>query len=140
MGVQIAVDKITAALAAHQRASIKHLIKDKRTFGLWSPRRCDVYVCDHQSGHLSQRLEIAATLWQNEISADVMYEAAVDESEDVTIAKCQNEGILSVFLCCITDITSSYLRFLIYHRGSSGGRQSFKIKSVLRGTEQEGGL
>jgi eukaryotic translation initiation factor 2-alpha kinase 4 len=96
-GVQIAVDKITAALAAHQRASIRHLIKDKRTFGLWSPRRCDVYVCDHQPGHLSQRLEIAASLWQNEISADVMYEAAVDESEDVTIAKCQNEGILSVF-------------------------------------------
>lgn len=96
-GVQIAVDKITAALATHQRASIKHLIKDKRTFGLWSPRRCDVYVCDHQPGHLSQRLEIAATLWQNEISADVMYEAAVGESEDVTIVKCQNEGILSVF-------------------------------------------
>lgn len=93
-GVQIAVDKITAALAAHQRASIKHLIKDRRTFGLWSPRRCDVYVCDYQSGHLAQRLEIAATLWQNDISADIMYEAAVDESEEVTIAKCQNEGIL----------------------------------------------
>jgi translation initiation factor 2-alpha kinase 4 len=51
-------------------------------------------VCDYQTGHLSQRLEIAALLWQNEISADVMYEAAVDESEDVTITKCQNEGIL----------------------------------------------
>jgi translation initiation factor 2-alpha kinase 4 len=40
------------------------------------------------------RLEIAALLWQNNISADIMYEAAVDEPEEVTIAKCQNEGIL----------------------------------------------
>ena len=33
-------------------------------------------------------------LWENGISADVMYEAAVDESDEVTITKCQNEGIL----------------------------------------------
>ena len=39
---------------------------------------------------------MAATLWQNEISADIMYDAAVDEPEDVTIAKCQSEGILWV--------------------------------------------
>jgi len=73
------------------------LIKDRRTYGLWSPRRCDVYVCDYQFGHLAERLEIASMLWQNEISADVMYDAAVEESEDVTIANCQNEGILQVF-------------------------------------------
>lgn len=93
-GVQIAVDKITAALAAHQRISIKHLIKDKGTYGLWSPRRCDVYIGGYQSGHLAERLEIASLLWQNEISADVMYDAAVEETEDVIISKCQSEGIL----------------------------------------------
>jgi eukaryotic translation initiation factor 2-alpha kinase 4 len=100
-GLQIAVDKITAALAAHQRASLKYLIKDRRTYGLWSPRRCDVYLCDYQAGHLAERLEIASMLWRNEISADVMYDVAVEESEEITIAKCQNEGILQVFHFCL---------------------------------------
>lgn len=119
-GVQIAVDKITASLAAHQRASIKQLIKDKRTYGLWSPRRCDVYICDYTSGKLSDRLEVAYMLWENGISADIMYDGAVDETDEVTIAKCQSEGIL----------------FLVYHKASAG-RPSYRIRSVLRGTEQE---
>src|SRR5258706_7969453 len=40
-GVQIAVDKITYALAAHQRNSIKTLLKEKRSYGLWSPSMCN---------------------------------------------------------------------------------------------------
>ncbi|KAG9057226.1 hypothetical protein FS842_008151 [Serendipita sp. 407] len=120
-GVQIAVDKITAALAAHQRASIRHLIKDKRTYGLWSPRRCDVYICGYQTGGLADRLKVASILWENNISADIMYDGAIDDSEDVLIGKCQNEGIL----------------FLVYPRGNVNGRPAYKIKSVLRGTEQD---
>lgn len=92
--MQIAVDKITAALAAHQRASVKQLVKEKKTYGLWSPRRCDVYICDYQSGYMAARLELAALLWENEISSDVMYEAAVDATEESNIAMCQREGIL----------------------------------------------
>lgn len=33
-------------------------------------------------------------LWENGISADIMYDGAVDETDEVTIAKCQSEGIL----------------------------------------------
>lgn len=42
-GVQIAVDKITYALAAHQRNSIKTLLKEKRSYGLWSPSKYTSY-------------------------------------------------------------------------------------------------
>lgn len=40
-GVQIAVDKITYALATHQRNSIRTLLKEKRSYGLWSPSKFD---------------------------------------------------------------------------------------------------
>ena len=96
VGLQISVEKITAALALFQSTSVKALIKEERSFGFWSPRRCDVYVVSHHPGHLQDRLEIVAYLWQNSISADIMYESSlssVDAHENHTDL-CAREGIL----------------------------------------------
>jgi len=120
-GVQIALDKITYALATHQRNSIKTLLKEKKSYGLWSPRRCDVYITSHSQGNLGERLEIVALLWQNEVSTDLMYDSEVGGNEDDLLAMAQREGIL----------------FLVSHRSGSGGRQTWRIKSVLRGTEHD---
>ncbi|KAI0954220.1 hypothetical protein AcV7_007513 [Taiwanofungus camphoratus] len=124
VAVQIAIDKITLALAAFQSASVKTLLKEQRSFGYWSPRRCDVYVVHYQAGYLADRLEVAALLWQHKISADVMYESSLPDTEHENhIDICSREGIL----------------FIVYPRVRSARRDqlAFKVKSVLKGTEHE---
>ena len=66
--MQIAVEKIAAALATFQSASIKTLVKEERSFGFWSPRRCDVYVVSYNRGYLQDRLEVVAYLWKHGIA------------------------------------------------------------------------
>ena len=97
-GVQIAVEKITAALASYQGASLKTLVKEERSFGFWSPRRCDVYVVSYHPGYLQERLEVAAYLWQHNISTDLMYETGLPDSEHGDYLDiCAREGILCVY-------------------------------------------
>ncbi|KAI8973080.1 Serine/threonine-protein kinase [Trametes punicea] len=123
VALQIYLEKITAALAAYQTASLRTLLKEQKSFGYWSPRRCDVYVVSYQPGYLAERLEIAATLWKHNISADVMYEAALRgmvESENY-VEQCSREGIL----------------FIVHAKPRIGSTSVYKVKSVLRGTETE---
>jgi translation initiation factor 2-alpha kinase 4 len=95
VGVQIAVDKIVAALAQFQSTSVKTLVSQQRSFGYWSPRRCDVYVVSYQPGLIQERLEVAALLWQHGISADVMYESGLPDTEQENhLDMCTREGIL----------------------------------------------
>lgn len=109
-GLQIDVDRIAMHLAAHQSISVGNLIREKRSFGVFSPRRCDVYIyvrllCSltkgqtyrylksFQVGHVAERLEIAALLWRHNISADLMYDDALNSEEDHMKA-CADQGIL----------------------------------------------
>ncbi|EKM52933.1 uncharacterized protein PHACADRAFT_259100 [Phanerochaete carnosa HHB-10118-sp] len=123
VGVQISLEKITVALASYQSASQKSL-KERKSYGYWSPRRCDVYVVSHQSGHLADRLEVTSLLWRNSISADMMYEFGLQtvEHENV-VEQCSREGIL----------------FIVYPRPRNARRDqpAFKVKSVLKGVEYE---
>ncbi len=93
--MQISLEKIAVALASFQSAALKTMLKERRSYGYWSPRRCDVYVVSHQEGYLSDRLEITSLLWKNNISADMMYEFGMltVEHENV-IEQCSREGIL----------------------------------------------
>ncbi|KAI6046986.1 kinase-like domain-containing protein [Pisolithus marmoratus] len=124
VAVQVALEKITVALATYQSTSVKALVKEQRSFGFWSPRRCDVYVMSFQPGFLQDRLEVAALLWQNSISADIMYEANLSDMDHESHNDlCSREGIL----------------FAVYIRSRSGRRDqtAFKVKSILKGTEHE---
>ncbi|KAI5992946.1 kinase-like domain-containing protein [Pisolithus albus] len=124
VAVQVALEKITVALAAYQSTSVKALVKEQRSFGFWSPRRCDVYVLSFQPGYLQDRLEVAALLWQNNISADIVYEGNLtDVDHESHNDLCSREGIL----------------FAVYIRSRSGRRDqtAFKVKSILKGTEYE---
>ncbi|KAL4071177.1 kinase-like domain-containing protein [Scleroderma yunnanense] len=124
VAVQIALEKITVALAAYQSTSVKTWVKEQRSFGFWSPRRCDVYVLSYQPGFLQDRLEVAALLWQNNISADIMYEGNLVDIENESHSDlCSREGIL----------------FAVYPRPRAGRRDllAFKVKSILKGTEYE---
>ncbi|KAI0083455.1 hypothetical protein BDY19DRAFT_998561 [Irpex rosettiformis] len=123
VGIQISLEKIAAALASFQSSSMKDSMKTGRSYGYWSPRRCDVYVAAHPSdldGTLLERLEVSAFLWRNGISADMMYEFGGAEGENV-VDQCTREGILFIV----------YPRARLYRRD----QPAFKVKSVLKSTE-----
>ncbi|KAI0696604.1 hypothetical protein BC835DRAFT_1341525 [Cytidiella melzeri] len=123
VGMQISLEKIAAALAAFQSSSLKDSLKTHRSYGHWSPRRCDVYVAAHPfdlDGTLSERLEVTSFLWRNNISADMMYEFGGAEGENI-IEQCSREGIL----------------FIVYPRARLHRRDlpAFKVKGILNKTE-----
>ncbi|KZT51783.1 kinase-like protein [Calocera cornea HHB12733] len=124
VGVQIATERIMQALLRNQSTTVKQLTSNKndeeRSFGLWAPRRADVYVCSFQAGKLSERIEIVNLLWSHGISADVMYESAVDDTLEKIMATCLKEGIL----------------YLVLTRAQATG-QVLRVKSVLRKTEAQ---
>lgn len=97
VALQIYLEKITATLAPYQNNFLdsQMLLKEPKSFGYWSPRRCDVYVVSYNAGHLAERLEVIAMLWKNNISADVMYESVFfDDKQEDYFSWCQTEGIL----------------------------------------------
>ena len=121
LGIQIAVEKVTAALAAFQSASIKTLVKEERSFGFWSPRRCDVYVVSYHPGYLQDRLEVVAYLWKHNISADLMYESGLPDGEHENhLDICAREGILCVIQwfrgpISLSDCFIAGLLFILAH-------------------------
>ncbi|KAG5719281.1 Serine/threonine-protein kinase gcn2 [Termitomyces sp. T112] len=124
MGLQIAVEKVTVALASYQSSSVKALVKEERSFGYWSPRRCDVYVVSYHQGHLQDRLEVVSYLWEHNISADLMYEAGLPDTDaENHLDMCAREGIL----------------FTVYPRPRSARRDqpAFRVKSILKGSETD---
>lgn len=92
--LQISVERIAASVLTYHRTS-QAIPREPKTFGYWSPRRCDVYVVSFNPGHFNDRLEVAGLLWKNGISADVMYESGITGNED-QIALCDDEGVLFV--------------------------------------------
>jgi eukaryotic translation initiation factor 2-alpha kinase 4 len=93
--LQIAVEKIVVALAAYQSSFVKTFVKEQQSFGVWSPRRCDVYITSYHPGYLQDRLETAAHLWQHNISADIMYDSGLaDAGHEDHMELCAREGIL----------------------------------------------
>lgn len=92
--MQIDLEKIAIALVAYQSSSVKAFIKEQRSFGFWSPRRCDVYVVSYHQGTLHERLEVAGLLWQHGITSDFMYESGLVETDGQVYDLCVREGIL----------------------------------------------
>lgn len=141
VGVQIAIEKITAALASFQSSSVKTLVKEQRSFGFWSPRRCDVYVVSYHPGYLQDRLEVVSYLWQHNISADIMYESGLPDTEHENhVDICSREGILCVpSQGSPISFLDSIFRFTVYPRPRFARRDqaAFKVKSILKGTEYE---
>lgn len=96
VGVQIAVGKLTLGLAKHQEVQVPRLLsrpEEERSFGLFTPRRCDVYVAS-APGLLKARMEICRELWAHNIAADLQYEHATYDTPESAAATCRSEGIL----------------------------------------------
>lgn len=120
-GVQIAVRKLVTALAKYQQAHVPRFLSrtdEERSFGRWTPRRCDCYVAASTPGLLDARIQLCALLWAGGVSADLQYEHAVGEPPEHTAATCRAEGI----------------SFLVLARARS---PMLKVKDVVRRVEHE---
>jgi eukaryotic translation initiation factor 2-alpha kinase 4 len=117
VGIQISLDKIASALASFQSSSLKDSLKHHRSYGYWSPRRCDVYVAAHSSdleGTLLERLEVTSFLWRNDISADMMYEYGGAEGENI-VDQCSREGILYVsYFDWLSHLIKSFIQVSLF--------------------------
>ncbi|CAE6446465.1 unnamed protein product [Rhizoctonia solani] len=123
VAVQISMDRIASALADYLSSSVKSMVKEERSFGYWSPSRCDVYIASFQPGLLHERVELLRDLWSHRIRTDTMYEEATQQSGDEHVRMCKREGTL----------------FLVYVR-LKAKRDSgvVLVKNVLTGVETEG--
>ncbi|KAF8682663.1 Anticodon binding domain of tRNAs [Rhizoctonia solani] len=94
VAVQISMDRIASALADYLSSSVKSMVKEERSFGYWSPSRCDVYIASFQPGLLHERVELLRDLWSHRIRTDTMYEEATQQSGDEHVRMCKREGTL----------------------------------------------
>ncbi|BGP42492.1 eukaryotic translation initiation factor 2-alpha kinase [Rhodotorula kratochvilovae] len=133
VGFSLAVAKLSVAAAEANATAGKHAMTRKeehlRSYGPWAIRRCDVYVCSFSSGLIDLRLDIVKDLWKAGIKADLMYDDDfLTLTPEQLVSACRREGIL----------------WLVIVKPSAAGRSaadesdmSLKVKSVLRGAEEE---
>ncbi|ODN77808.1 hypothetical protein L202_04931 [Cryptococcus amylolentus CBS 6039] len=120
VGMSIAVDQIARVVSRYESSLSRRLMEkpneDERSFGYWSPARCDVYVAAFPQVDITVRLQVTGELWRAGIRADFQYDD--DRSLDEVTQECQDQNIL----------------FLIIPRAS---RSAVKVRSILRRSEEE---
>ena len=75
VGVSISVAKLSLAAAEANAATTKKMqtmSENRRKYGLWAVRRCDVYCVSFASGLIARRLDIVRELWAAGIKADLV--------------------------------------------------------------------
>ncbi|KAH8919458.1 kinase-like protein [Atractiella rhizophila] len=117
VGVSLAFSRLAAAL--EERPSIdSSLIQQAVGAVNWLPSRCDVYIVSLQEGLFEHRLELLRDLWDNDISADIMYDRKSNLLEVTEI--CKTEGV----------------RFLAILKEKQL-KVTYKIKDVITEAEEE---
>ncbi|WVQ86282.1 hypothetical protein IAT38_008450 [Cryptococcus sp. DSM 104549] len=120
VAMSVAVDQLARVVSKYESSLSRRLMEkaneDERSFGYWSPARCDVYVAAVAQVDLSTRLSVIGELWRAGIRADLQYDD--ERSLDEVTQECQDQNIL----------------FLVIPRAS---RSMVKVKSVLRRSEEE---
>ncbi|KAI8080591.1 kinase-like domain-containing protein [Thamnidium elegans] len=131
VGVNIAVQKLIRHLDIHQSEQVKYLMKAKneklRSFGLWAPKRCDVYVASFGKVLIQERLDIVQELWNHGIRAEFQYNDRDYLTPDELVSLCKKSSINWIVIVKHKNSESK----------SSDSSTMVKIKDVLRGTETE---
>ena len=93
---------------------------------------------------LEQRVRHASNLWRHGISADLMYDGDIDNNVTSHLTRCCAEGILYVLFRQFNILSNGdfltvfalvlMARFLLWETRHG----TYKVKSVLKGTETEG--
>ena len=123
VGVSIGTAQLSRTISDAHVAYQQNRMELEKSYGPWIARRCDVYVISYGAGLTKERLEVAKQLWQNGISADIMYddEALLELSPERLLLNCRREGILWLVLV------------------KPGKMLTVRVRSVLKGDEEEVG-
>lgn len=132
VGVNIAVQKLIRHLDLHQSEQVKYLMKAKnekmRSFGLWAPKRCDVYVASYGKVLIQERLDIVQDLWDHGIRAEFQYNDGDYLPPEDLISLCKKASINWIVI--VKHKSSD-------NKSSSESNTAVKVKDVLRRTETE---
>ncbi|WVQ95416.1 hypothetical protein IAU59_002513 [Kwoniella sp. CBS 9459] len=120
VGMTIAVDQLARTVSKYESSLSQRLMEkaneNERSFGYWSPARCDVYVAAFPQVDLSVRLSVIGELWRAGIKADLQYDD--DRSLDEVAQECQDQNIL----------------YLVIPKAN---KTVVKVRSILRKSEEE---
>lgn len=132
VGVNIAVQKLIRHLDMHQSEQVKYLMKAKnekmRSFGLWAPKKCDVYVASFGKVLIQERLEIVQELWHHGIRAEFQYNDGNYLTPEDLVSLCKKASINWIVI--VKHKNSE-------NKSSSSESTTVKVKDVLRRTETE---
>ncbi|BGP13397.1 hypothetical protein JCM10213_008556 [Rhodosporidiobolus nylandii] len=132
VGFSLAVGKLSLAAAEANALSSKQLMgraEHLRSYGQWAIRRCDVYVVSFSAGLIDLRLEIVKEMWSAGLKADLMYDDDfLTLTPEQLVNACRREGIL--WLVIVKPSAAA-------GRAVDESEKSLKVKSVLRGYEEE---
>ncbi|KAF7724671.1 hypothetical protein EC973_000843 [Apophysomyces ossiformis] len=135
VGVNIAMQKLIRHLDMHHSEQVKYLVKAKneklRSFGMWAPKKCDVYVASVGKVLLHERLEVVRELWSHGIRAEFQYDNGNGLTPEDLVAQCKKASINWIVI--------------VKHKSSEGKSNSsgsdssttVKVKDVLRKSETE---
>ncbi|ORY27989.1 hypothetical protein BCR39DRAFT_588886 [Naematelia encephala] len=120
VGMSLAVDVLAKVVRRYEVGLAERLMDkervEERSFGFWSPTRCDVYVAAGVQVDLVARLGMTGEFWRAGIRADLQYDD--ERGQEEVAEECQDQNIL----------------FLVIPRSN---RPSVKVRSILRRTEEE---
>ncbi|GAA5860143.1 hypothetical protein JCM8547_009200 [Rhodosporidiobolus lusitaniae] len=132
VGWSMAISKLSVAAAEANAMTSKHLMgraEHLRSYGPWAIRRCDAYVVSFQYGLIDLRLEIVKELWAAGLRADLMYDDDfLTLTPEQLVNACRREGILWLIIVKPSAAAG---------RTVDESEKSLKVKSVLRGYEEE---
>ncbi|KAF9926747.1 hypothetical protein FBU30_003741 [Linnemannia zychae] len=146
VGVNIAMQKIIATMTQYQSEHFRYFVSnksrgnsnggtgsghdDEKSFGLWAPKRCDVYVASFGKVLLQERLELVKELWAHGIKADYMLEDGTDLTPETLSTTCKHQCINWIVILKNKNQQDSQQRV-------NRDMGMVKVKNVLRKTEEE---
>ncbi|BEI98202.1 hypothetical protein CcaverHIS631_0305010 [Cutaneotrichosporon cavernicola] len=101
VNLSIASDMLTRMVRKQELANAKDLLSkkknaDERSFGVWAPNRCDVYVSSTSAVTIGERLAMCGQLWRAGIRADLQYDDG--RTLQQVIEECMDQSILYVVI------------------------------------------
>ncbi|KAG0224647.1 hypothetical protein BGW42_004971 [Actinomortierella wolfii] len=111
---------------------------DEKSFGLWAPKRCDVFVASFGKVQVQERLELARELWAHGIRADYMLEDSTDLTPELLATTCKHQGVNWIVILKNKNAGLDSGGGGYSQRGVMSREQgTVKVKNVLRKTEDE---
>lgn len=154
IGVNLAIEKFVTAISQYQSDHFRHFMAstksnrghggsngssshdEEKSFGLWAPKRCDVFVASFGKVLLQERLELVRELWAHGIKADYMIEDGTDLTPESLVTTCKNQSINWIVI--LKNKNQQQQDSSSAQRGNHRDTISMvKVKNVLRKTEEE---